>query len=1360
MPLVHAAVDRPAPTRPLNVTREPNVDRGSNVDRESGPRQHIPRPRVFSGADAHTALAALAAGRESNQGPARLVVLAESADQFAARAAAARDWLLGGGQQPEGVWFRATPLAGAVGFVFAGGSMAYSGMGEGLRSAFPSLLESVAASSGSPESIPGWGPDRTGGGQWRHVLDQIVGAALLGSVHARVTGDLLRITPQAVLGYSSGEVSACIAMLWPDVATIVDQSRASELWTRGLTGQHDVVRRVWRRAGIDGDWAGYNVMSTPAEVRAALAGEPAVHLMVVNAPRSCVIGGEANGCRRVLDRLQSHAVPLDYDISVHIPELAEVRDQIWQLYHRPVRPIPGVRFYSCSTDGPYVPTPETVADAICGMLLGTVDFPRLVQRAWADGVRVFIEHGPGGQCSKWIGRILGDREHLAVSLDARDGQKVPQLSRAVAELLAAGVTVAADRLYDYLDGAQDDLDGVQPAAAPAAPAVTGALVTEALGPILPALTSQWPGIAARQRDFLVLQAETQRRFLRSQQNAEAALLAARTAFGSRGTQVPAALPAAAPTRPGPQLDRARLESLSRGPVGAELGPRSTGQQTRSRRIRLPQPPLLLIDRVTGIDAPPASANGGAIWTETDVRLDSWYLDAAGRMPAGIVAEAGQGLLLLLGQPGFGLRNGGEGKCRFLGAELTYHGSPPVPGETLSYEIHVDGHSEHDGTCLVFFHADCHVDGQRRLTVRNGQAGIFANDLPTRSVGVVWDPEDEIPEKLSADPPAIQCSRHAFGPAAVQAFAAGRPHDCFGAGWEPTRAHVRTPRIAGGRMLYLHEVTEFAPRGGPWARGYLRAERPVTPDDWFFASHLPGDPCMPATLMFEGCLQAMSFYLAAMGYTADRDGWRFEPVPDDVLRMRCRGEVTPASRRMAYEVFVTEVSAGPQPTVFADVLCTVDGVRALHARRVGLRLVPDWPLEQWRRLPSAARQATGELALAAPGSAGDGQPARAAVVDGFRFDYASLLAWAWGRPSEAFGPSYARFDGTRSVPRIPGPPYHFVSRIVAVDGPQGGMQTGSRVEAEYDLTAEAWYWRENGRPVMPLAVLMEVALQPCGWLGAYVGSTLSTGTDLLFRNLDGKGTVTAEIGPGTRTLRTRAVLTTVAQSDGMIIESFEVDCYAGDTPVLTLSTVFGYFPKEAFDRQVGFPAAAAERARLTEPSSYTVDLTDHPARYCEGPLRMAGPMLLMIDRVTGYWPDGGRSGLGRLRAEKDVDPGEWFFTAHFFQDPVQPGSLGIEAMVQLLQYYMVERGMGVGLHKPRFEPVRLGEQFSWAYRGQVVPTNTRITVELEILEVGADDRGRYAIAEGWLWADGVRVYHAERLGMRVVSSELSNGVERS
>ena len=92
---------------------------------------------------------------------------------------------------------------------------------------------------------------------------------------------------------------------------------------------------------------------------------------------------------------------------------------------------------------------------------------------------------------------------------------------------------------------------------------------------------------------------------------------------------------------------------------------------------------------------------------------------------------------------------------------------------------------------------------------------------------------------------------------------------------------------------------------------------------------------------------------------------------------------------------------------------------------------------------------------------------------------------------------------------------------------------------------------------------------------------------------------------------------------------------------------------------------------------------------------------MIDRVTAFEPTGGIAGLGRIRGEKDVDASEWFFKAHFFQDPVQPGSLGLEAMVQLLQVAMKLRGMADGMKAPRFEPLALGVPLTWKYRGQVL-----------------------------------------------------------
>ena len=1464
------------------------------------------RLHIFSGADREGALAALAAGRESSAvdaGPARLVLVATD-HELAARAEQARRWLASGGPPPQGVAFRAAPLVGELAFVFTGAAAAYPGMGRELALAFPAQAAALAARNSELLSSTNW-LYGAGPGTPAHPLDQLWGTAFVCQLHAELSRRLLGLTPQATIGYSSGESNALFAMgAWNDLGEMIRESRAGTTFTSDLVGAFDAPRRAWARLGehaasSSGAWTNYSVAAPAAQVLAALANEPLAHLTIVNAPGDCVIGGEAAACARVIEKLgRERALPLGYDMAAHCPEVEQVREAWWKLHRRAVANVPGVRFYTNANNTWYRPTPEAAADAITGQALHTLDFPKTIEQAWNDGVRIFVEHGPRGLCSGWIKTILGDREHLAVPLDVAGRSDVGQVLHAAAWLVAAGVPVdhralerllaaavpaarppgprlelpahspvprlppfetrmqvmtPAPRLVPVLEQPEAAVQerNTAPAVAPRhaphavhaparfeAPSPLPQLEARALAPVAhvgsqataPAPTAL-DGVLARfsahqaqlsavHRDFLAQQSAVHQQFLALRASTEAALLqaygavasgqeslgahadplalpagASRSALAAPAIAQPASLaapllaqpaPQAAPAAPravalassaaapafapppaarlpaaaapvpevlpGPKFGRAQLEILAGGKISSVFGPGFASQDGFARQVRMPEPPLLLADRVTGIDAEPGSMRTGTLWTETDVRQDSWYLTSEGRMPAGVMIEAGQADLLLISWLGIDAQNRGERVYRLLGCELTYHGGLPIPGDTLAYAIHVDGHAAQGDVRLFFFHYDCKVRGQVRLSVRHGQAGFFTDQELADSAGVLWRPEDESGGSGPLDPPAIACSKQRFSQGELRAFADGRASDCFGPGWEETRTHVRTPRITGGRMQFLDEVTRFDPRGGPWGRGYLKAETPVTPGDWFFAGHFKNDPCMPGTLMFEGCLQAMSVYLAALGFTAGRDGWRFEPVPDRKYPMRCRGQVTPQSKHLVYEVFVSEVIGGPQPTLVADLLCTVDGRKAFHAKGVGLRLVPDWPLDQWKLLGPAATQPTGE-AVPLPvlaGLQGHREPKPVATVEGFAFDYHSLLACAWGPPSAAFGPFYARFDGARRAARLPGPPYHFMSRITALDGPIGGMKTGTTVEVEYDLPGEQWYFEQNGARTMPFCVLMEAALQPCGWLASYVGSALTQDVDLLFRNLDGTGTQFVDLLPGSGTLKTKVKLTSISQSAGMIIESFAVECFVGEQRVYQMTTVFGFFPKESFENQVGLPVSDAERARIQAPSGYAVDLNARPERYCAGTLRLAGPMLLMLDRITGYWPEGGKAGLGYLRAEKDVSVDEWFFKAHFFQDPVQPGSLGIEALCQLLQFFMLEKGLGAGIANPRFEPLMLGKPITWKYRGQVVPKNKVITSEVQIVEVGEDAQGRFAIAEGWLWVDGKRIYQAKNLGMRIVA----------
>ncbi|WP_320773308.1 hypothetical protein [Streptomyces sp. CRN 30] len=1323
-----------------------------------------PRAHVFSGAGRAEVAAALAAGRESGTGPARLVVVVDRlTESLPDRLALARRWLADGGPRPDRIAYRDAPLGGETAFVFPSGRAAYPDCGADLRLALP-----PAGGRARPDtpSVP--------------VVARIRATTELAALHHDLTRGPLGVRPDAAIGFSSGESTALLVLgAWSDAAGMYDAVSRSEVFRTELAGEFRAAHRFWRRHGVEeGRWSEYLVFAAPAEVRAALAGEPLAHLLAVDTPDTCVIGGLTAACRRVLARVgPGVASPDGYSMVAHAPAAAEVTAGFRALHLRPVTPPPGIRFYSAATGEPYPVDPDSVADALVTQLTSTLDYPKVIERAWADGVRVFVEHGPEAGRTRSVRRVLAGRDHLAVALDAPGGG-LRQLCDAVAELTAAGVCADPAPLFDRLTAAAQlpsaatesvtvaahpppirlpapDAPERQPMppapplpAPPPPPPVASAPVTVTVPPVPALLAGHHARLATAQQDYLRRQADAHARFLRTRRLVAASLTALPRPTGTTPPPLPLPLP----------LTRPHLEHLAHGRVSEVFGPAFRAQDGRRRQTRLPRPPMLLVDRVTRLDAVPGSMGTGSVHTETDVTPDAWYLDPAGRMPAGLFIEAGQADLLLISWLGVDLLDHAEERVyRLLGCEVTYHGPPPAVGETLRYEIHVEEHAEHEGVRLFFFRNDCYVGDELRLTVREGQAGFFTDGELAGSNGVRWTPG--APPERTVAPPAVPPAAAAFGPEEVRAFAAGRPADCFGPGWDVTRAHVRTPSPGEGRLWLLDEVTSLDPTGGPWGRGYLCAETEVRADDWFFEGHFHEDPCMPGTLMFEGCVQAMAFYLAALGFTLDRDGWRFEPVTGEPCRMRCRGQVTPRSRRVRYEVFVGGLTAGPRPALHADVLCTVDGLPAFHAEGVGLRLVPDWPLEYWRwLLPPAA--GTGARPVPLPALAGlrdTGPDPAAAVLDGVSADFRLMLAAAWGRPSTAFGARGLPYDDGRHCARLPGPPYLFVTRIAEAGLEPDRPLPGSWLVAEYDVPEQVWYFEENGAPVMPFAVLSEVVLQPCGMAASLLVPKPADAPELLFRNLQGTGTVLREVPAGTRALRTRVELRSLSEFDGVALVSFEVACEAvgadgGRAPVMELSTVFGYFPVASFASQPGLPPTEAERARLAAPCDRTVELRGRSARYGSGALRLPGPMLLMLDRVTGYWPRDGAAGLGRLRAERRVDAGDWYFRAHFFTDPVQPGSLGLEGVVQLLQWYLVERDAGAGMAEPRFESVSVGQEVRWLYRGQVVPTDRLVTFEAEITAYGTDARGRYVRAEAWLWVDGRRVYHLPCVGVRVVDGD--------
>jgi 3-hydroxyacyl-[acyl-carrier protein] dehydratase/trans-2-decenoyl-[acyl-carrier protein] isomerase len=130
-----------------------------------------------------------------------------------------------------------------------------------------------------------------------------------------------------------------------------------------------------------------------------------------------------------------------------------------------------------------------------------------------------------------------------------------------------------------------------------------------------------------------------------------------------------------------------------------------------------------------------------------------------------------------------------------------------------------------------------------------------------------------------------------------------------------------------------------------------------------------------------------------------------------------------------------------------------------------------------------------------------------------------------------------------------------------------------------------------------------------------------------------------------------------------------------------------------------------------------------------------PPMLMFDRITEISATGGEYGKGMMRAELDVNPDLWFFGCHFKGDPVMPGCLGLDAMWQMIGFYLVWGGaQGPG------RALGLGELKLF---GQVLPNVRKVVYNIDIKRV-MRSKLALGIADGWLSADGEIIYRAKDL----------------
>ncbi|MBT0654746.1 type I polyketide synthase [Geomobilimonas luticola] len=1265
------------------------------------------------------------------------------------------------------LFYSPTPLGSdaKIAFVFPGSGNHYHGMALELSARWPEIFrrqdrENLNLRSQFQPELFWNGPLPTEIDDHRAVIFGQVATGCAVSDVVRSFG----VQPSAAIGYSLGESAALFAMgAWRDRDGMLSRMQASTLFTRDLAGECRAAQRTWKlKEGTAVDWSIGVVEATAREVRQALRSTAHVYLLIVNTPDECVIGGDAKGVKRLVAMLGCRFFPLQGVTTVHCEVAREVAAPYRDLHLFPTAAPRGIAFYSGAKGRAYDVNRESAADSILAQALEGVDYPAVIESAYDSGLRIFLEMGPGGSCSRMIDRILEGRPHLARSACFSGQDTVSSVLRLLGNLAAERVPLDLAPLYaiqplQVRTSRPDHLIHVRTGGAPFQPPLPVqrpqpvASLPEDTAPAREPVTPMTAPSAAPSTSFpapLQVDAVVEpvfKEFAAAQEartRAHEAYLSfsdglARTMADTIAFQlsVQQAIEGAGPTAdyamtetqlyaPPPPAQhvafpREMCLEFARGSVGRMLGPDFAEADSFPTRVRLPDEPLMLVDRIVTVEGEPKSMTNGRVVTEHDIHPNAWYLDG-NRIPTCIAVEAGQADLFLSGYLGIDFITQGMAVYRLLDAVVTFHRGLPGPGETIHYDIRIERFFRQGDTWLFRFFFEATVNGQPLLTMRDGCAGFFTQEELDAGKGIVRPALDLRP--TTGIRPAdwqdlVPMARESYDAAQIDRLRAGDLAGCFGplfAGLPLTRPLT----IPGGRMRLVHRVLEINPAGGRCGIGLIRAEADIRPDDWFLTCHFVDDRVMPGTLMYECCMHTLRIFLLRMGWVAEGDGAIWEPVPGAASKLCCRGQVLDTTKLVTYEVTLREIGYRPEPYVICDALMYADGKPIVEISGMSARLMgttKEKLLALWRR--DVASKTVGHSIS----TTSDGK--KPAI-----YTKEQILAYSNGKPSEGFGEPYRIFDSERKIARLPGPPFQFMDRVTAVRGEPWQMVAGAMAEAQYDAPTDAWYFGADRQPRMPFAVLLEAALQPCGWLAAYVGSALTSPTDISFRNLGGSAVQHRPVTPESGTLTATATMKKVATSGGMIIQEYDFAVADRQGVLYEGETMFGFFSREALANQVGIRDAV-----IYTPSA------DETARGKALPYPPAPPFperqLRMIDRIELHVPDGGPAGLGYLRGIKEVDPDEWFFKAHFYEDPVTPGSLGLESFLQLIKFAAVERwGWQEGTLLAAVAP---GRRHRWLYRGQIVPANSLVTVHAWITAV--DERERILTADGFLAVDGKVIY---------------------
>jgi PfaB family protein len=378
--------------------------------------------------------------------------------------ATGKDW-----QTPLGSYFTVNPQGkkGHVAFVYPGSFTSYIGMGRNIFRLFPQLYDDVVVKSVYnraadiekfiyPRSINKLSKRQLETIEQKLINDPVsmleweVGLARLMTVMLK---NHFHIQSPYAFGYSLGETSMMLAQgVWTSFKSTSDYLNSSPLFKTRLSGPKNAVRQHWglpliHEGKSEEFWSNYILICSSSLVQEVLKNESQVYIVLINTPEEVVIAGETQACQRVIETLKCDAFPTSINHVIHCEPMHSEYDELVKVNTLPSQANSKTIFYSAAEYAPMKIDSHLIGKNIAKALCHQLDFPRLVNHAYNDNIRIFIEVGVGSNCSRWISETLKNKEHLAVSLNRRGVDDHTSIIKALAKLFSHRVELDLSPLY-------------------------------------------------------------------------------------------------------------------------------------------------------------------------------------------------------------------------------------------------------------------------------------------------------------------------------------------------------------------------------------------------------------------------------------------------------------------------------------------------------------------------------------------------------------------------------------------------------------------------------------------------------------------------------------------------------------------------------------------------------------------------------------------------------------------------------------------------------------------------------------------------------------------------------------------------